>query len=288
MLEQLIINGFISGSVTALLANGFALSFSVNKFFDFTFGSYFLVGAYVTWFMFTVTSLALFSMLFAMVFTSLLSWLLHIAIYSPLIRQGRSSLILLLSSLGLYSVVQNTISIIFSERQKTFATGTVEVGMSIFSARITAVQAWSLVSAIFLLSTLLVFLKTTRIGKEIRAVASDKYLARICAISVSRIETLSVSVGASLAAAAGALSSLDLDLSPTMSMAPLMTSIVAVILAGGYSIKRITTVSFLLGIVQHLSVWKVNSQWQDGVVYFILFILLVWKPTGFSHNIRDF
>ena len=77
------------------------------------------------------------------------------------------------------------------------------------------------------------------------------------------------------------LFSLDIDMRPTMGLNPLMVGVVAVIIGGVRSIPGVTLGSLLLSISQHMGVWILGSQWQDAIIFAVLFIFLLFKPEGF-------
>src|SRR3989337_424101 len=110
MLVQLLLNGLIAGSIYALVALGFGLIYSTSRFFHFAHGAVYAVGAYLTYVCW-LSGLSLYAAIpLAVIGTSILGSLLDIGVYRPLRNKGASSLILLIASLGLFTVIQNLIS----------------------------------------------------------------------------------------------------------------------------------------------------------------------------------
>lgn len=125
MLPQLLANGLIAGTVYALVALGFGLIYFTARFFHFAHGAVYAVGAYLTYACW-LSGLSLYAAIpLAVMGTSILGALLDIGIYRPLSlrRRGASSLILLIASLGLFTVIQNLISLVFGDDTKTIRSG---------------------------------------------------------------------------------------------------------------------------------------------------------------------
>ena len=131
------------------------------------------VGAYLTYACW-LSGLSLYVAIpIAVIGTSVLGALLDFGVCRPLRNKGASSLILLIASLGLFTVIQNLISLVLGDDTKTIRSGTVTEGLPLLSARITPIQI-----AIIIVSAVLIFLcwvlmKKTKIGKAMRAVAND-------------------------------------------------------------------------------------------------------------------
>ena len=201
--------------------------------------------------------------------------------YLPLRRKGASPLVLLLASLGIYVVLQNIISMTFGDDIKSIRSGPVKEGLNVFGARITPIQVFTIVVSVVLVIAVAVLLKKMKMGKAMRAVASDPKLANVCGLDSDRVILLAFAIGSVLAGVAGILVALDVDMTPTMGMNALMMGIVAVIIGGVDSIIGIILGALLLGLAQNLGVWYISSQWQDAIAFAILLIFLLFRPQGF-------
>lgn len=282
MINQLILNGIIAGSIYTLVAVGFAVIYRTVKFFHFAHGIVFTAGAYFAylfkiWFEWPVTvaipvSIGLCAMLGVVIETS---------VYRPLRHKGSSSLILLLASLGIYIVLQNIVSMVFGDDTKTIRSAIVKEGINILGARITPIQITIIGVSLLLLVSCFLFLKYTKVGQAMRAVANDPELAKTSGIEIDRVILFTFALGSALAGIAGILVALDVDMTPTMGMNALMMGVVAVIIGGVGSIPGVALGALLLGIAQHLGVWKISSQWQDAIAFVILLIFLLFRPQGF-------
>ena len=282
MLNQLVVNGIVAASVYCLIGVGFAIVYNTSRFFNFAHGVVFTAGAYFTYLFTAWLGLSLsISILLAVAASGLLGCLIEWSIYRPLRRKGSSPLILLLSSLGIYIILQNTISMVFGDGTKAIHLGVVKEGFKIFGASITTIQILIICVNILLVVAISIFFRKTMMGKAMRAVANDPELAQITGIESDRVILWASGLGSVSAGLAGIMVALDVHMTPMMGMNALMMGIVAVIIGGIGSIPGVVLGALLLGLTQHVGVWKISSQWQDAVPFLVLFLFLLFKPEGF-------
>jgi branched-chain amino acid transport system permease protein len=212
---------------------------------------------------------------------AVLGSLIEMYIYRPLRKTKASAMALLLSSLGIYIVLQNMISMMFGDDTKSIRTGDVVEGLNVFGARITPIQILIICSGMVLVVMVAVFLKKSKTGKAMRAVANDPELADISGVESSGIILRTFLMGSALAGVAGILVSLDVDMTPTMGMNALMMGVVAMIVGGAGSIPGVALGALLLALAQNFGVWKISSQWQDTIAFVILLVFLLFRPEGF-------
>jgi len=281
MLPQLLINGIIAASTYALLALGFGLIYSSTRFFHFAHGAIYTTAAYLAYTCWLLGLSLYVAIPLAVIGTAMLGALIDVGIYRPLRKKNASSLILLLASLGLFTIIQNLISLIFGTDTKTIRSGAVTEGLPIFGARITPIQIAIIIVSALLILLCWVLMKKTKIGKAMRAVANDPELAQVVGIESDRVILFTFALGSALAAVAAILISLDTDMTPMMGFYALLMGVVAVIAGGVGSIPGAALGGLLVGMAQHLGVWKIPTQWQDTIVFLILIFFLLFRPQGF-------
>lgn len=279
---QLLLNIVISGSLIVLVALSFALIYRTSRFLHFTHGILITVGAYAVflnnhWFNLPMWLSTLVGVSIAVG----LGFLLEFFVYRSFRIKHSSPLIMLLASLGLYVLLQNVVSLSFGDDTKVIRIGPIQEGISVLGARITAIQIYTIITCIVMSITLLIFLKTTNIGKAIKAVANDALLADVSGINVNRINLWVFSIGSGMAGLAGILIAFDIDMTPTMGMNILMMAVVAVIIGGVNNVSGIVIGGLLLSVAQQCGVWFLGAQWQDAIAFVILVIFLLFKPEGF-------
>lgn len=279
---QILLNILMTTSSVFIVAIGFALIYQTVRFFHFAHGVVFVAGAYYALLFKTCVGLPFFFSIFlAVVVCALLGCLMELLVYRHLRYKSSPSLIFLLASLGIYIFLQNVISMSFGDQTRSLRTGTVQEGLNFLGARITPIQIITICVSVVLVIALSIFMKRTKIGKSMRAVANDPELASISGISSDRVILWAFAIGSALAGLAGILVALDVDMTPTMGMNALMMGVVAVIVGGVGSFPGIALAALLLATAQHLGVWFIGSQWQDAIVFIILIVFLLFKPEGF-------
>ena len=276
---QVFINGLIAASWFTLVGVGFGLIFQVAKFFHFTHGIVFTAGAYLA-FIFHKCGFHLYISIFlAIIIAALLGASFELLVYRN-IRHRSSPLVLLLTSLGIYILIQNLISIGFGDGTRILRDG-ISKSVDVFTARITSIQIVTICISVVCVIILALFQRRSRIGIFVRAVANDPELAHISGIHINRIILLVFILGSALAGIGGILIALDVDMNPDMGMNALMMGIVAVIIGGVNSSYRIAIGALLLAMAQHFGAWFIGSQWQDAIAFIILVLFLLFKPEGF-------
>ena len=282
MLIQLLLNGILTASIYSLIGLGFALIYNTTRFFHFAHGAVYTAGAYMVYAFNIKLGIPLaVSLPFAVIGSALLGILMELVVYRPLRRREANPLILLIASLGMYIVLQNLISLFFGDDTKTVRSGVVKEGINVLGAYITPVQISIIVVSALLVITTWLILTRTKTGKLMRAVANDPWLAEASGIDSDRVILATFAIGSALAGFAGILVSLDIDMTPTMGMNALMMGVVAVIVGGVGSIPGVVLGALLLGMAQHLGVWKISSQWQDAIAFVVLLTFLIFRPQGF-------
>jgi branched-chain amino acid transport system permease protein len=279
---QLAINASAAGATTVLAGLGFALIYQVVRFFHFAHGAIFTSSAYFVLLFLSSSGFPLpVSILAALVCSSALGCLIELVVYRPLQRKRASAIVLLLASLGIYVVIQNTISLVFGDQARSIRPGAIAEGIDVVGAKITGIQVTTICVAVVLVAGLAIMLKKTRIGRAIRAVANDGELACVSGIDSGHVRVWVFALGSALAGAAGILAAFDTDMAPTMGMNALMLGVIAVIVGGVESIPGVVLGALLLSVAQQAGAWEVGSQWQDAIAFGVLLVFLLLRPHGF-------
>lgn len=291
MIQQLILNGIIAGSIYALIALGFTIIYRTVRFFHFAHGVVYTAGAY---FAYSVVSSQLsassgqlsfvgwaVAVLIGIVGAGVLGILIDRFVYYPLRRQKASNLIFLLASFGVFIFIQNLIQLIYGAQILTIRTGPIKEGHQFLGAVITDIQILILVFSCLLSVALFWFIKYTKLGKAVRAVSDDSVAANVVGINPERIILISFAIGSMLAGAAGILISFETNIEPTMGFSALLKGIIASIIGGIGSIPGAVLGGFFLGLAENFGIWKISAGWKDCIAFVILIIFLLIRPWGF-------
>jgi branched-chain amino acid transport system permease protein len=281
-MAQLLVNVLIATGITTLVALGFALVNQTTHFFDFAYGIVLTTGAYITFLCKEWLHMPLFmASLLAVLGSGLIGYSIERFIYYPIRRRGATSSTLLIASLGVYTVLQNLLSLTFGDTTRTLGTGTTVAGLNLFHAHITPIQLLIVTVSLFLVIAVALFLKKTKMGLSIRAVANNPLLAEISGIETNQVIAVTSFLGSMLAGAAGSLISLDIDITPTMGMNSMIMGVVAAIIGGVGSIPGVILGALLLNLSQNISAALIGFQWQETIAFVILLFFLLFRPQGF-------
>jgi branched-chain amino acid transport system permease protein len=287
-LAQISTNVLIATGIISLFALSFSLAYSVTRFFDFGIAAVFATGAYAAFACRTGLGLPIPVCLPAGVLVATaLGMVTEAAVHRPLRRRGASALIQLVASIGVYVILQNLISLVFGDDTKIIRWRTVSEGVAFGGARITPGQLLIVSVSVTAALAAARLLRSTGVGKAIRAVASDPEAAAACGIGPDRALLWTSAIGSALAALAGILVALDVDLTPMMGMRALLTGMVATVVGGVGSVPGAVLGALFLALAQHLSAWQIGPQWQDAVAFAVLLFFLLLRPQGiFGRKLR--
>jgi branched-chain amino acid transport system permease protein len=281
MIGQIVANGIVTGCTYGLVALGFGLIYRVCGFFHLAHGAVYTVAAYSAYFLTTVLGWsAWIGLPAAVIAAAALGVLIEVAIYKPMRRLGATPLTLLIASLGVMVAIQNTVSLIAGDDTKRLRSADVREGVAILGARVTPIQ-FAIVGATIVVTALVVaWMRLSRSGRIMRAVASDSDLARVVGISAPTVRILGFALGSALAAIAALLLAYDTDLTPLIGFKAVLMAVVAVIVGGIGSVRGSLWGGLLVGLVQHFGVWRLPTQWQDAIVFGVLILFLLLRPQG--------
>jgi len=291
---QNLINALQWGSFYALIALGYSMVYSIMMLFNFAHGDIFMVGAYIGFGVATalmaLASLCSFALpgWFVLVLTILLSMFLTSFVgmfvervgYRPLREAPRASAAItglmigiILEMLILWGVGTQRVSF-----PPLIETVTYNVnGVFITNKKIMIVA----VSLSFMLA-LHLFIKRTRWGMAMRAMAFDFVVVPLMGVSINRIAAMTFAIGSALAAVAGILFGVAYPvLDPYMGILFGWKAFVAAILGGRGSIMGATLAGFLLGFIEIFVAMIFPSTLRDIIAYSIVLLILVFRPYGF-------
>jgi branched-chain amino acid transport system permease protein len=278
---QLLANGLIAGSIYALVAVGFSLIYSTNRFMHFAHGVSVTAAAYLLLLFFSTLGLPFWlAVILTIVGSAGIGLAMFRLIYHPLQKRNASNIILLIASLGILILIENLILLFFGSDVKTIRFIEVARGKDVLGAIVTPLQMWIFVISIALLITLYIVMKKTKLGRNMRAVADAPELASVIGINRVRIGDYSFIIGSALAAIAGILIGLEQSLEPTMGTTLIIKGFTGAVIGGITSVPAAVLGSYLLGLVENFGIWYLPSGFKDAIAFVLLFIFLLFKPTG--------
>ncbi|MFH1828287.1 MAG: branched-chain amino acid ABC transporter permease [Nanoarchaeota archaeon] len=278
---QLIVNGLIAGAIYALVASGFSLIYSTNRFIHFAHGAVVAFSAYFLYFLFSMVGMNFgFAVVLTIAFATLLGWGMNVIVYKQLRKRKTSSVILLIASFALLILLESLILILFGATVKTIGYIKAATSLEILGVFITPLQIFIIISSLVLLGLFLFFMKKVKVGKAMRAVSDNKDVAEILGISSEKIYSLSFLIGSGIAGVAGILVALEQNLQPMMGTSLMIKGFIAAVIGGIGSVPGAILGSFFLGLAENIGVWFLPLGYKDAIAFVILFIFLLLRPKG--------
>jgi len=283
MALQVLFDTLISFSIYSLVANSYSIIYYPTKLFHITHAAIITTASYFVFLFAHNFSIPFqFAVIAGIAAATIIGIFCELLVYLPMRKKNLTTLAYLIASIGLYLILQNTISLYFGDDTKVINTAEISVGHQIFGAYITTVQIITICVSFILFIGVNLFLHDTATGKSIRAVSSNPELCNIYGISSNKIILIALALGSALAAVAGILSAMDTNMTPTFGFNLLLYGVVAMIIGGVGSTRGLLAGSLLVATAQHLAAFYLDTKWMEAVTYIILILFLIWKPLGFS------
>ena len=278
-----LVNGLSLGSVYAIIALGYTMVYGIAKMLNFAHGDIIMVGAYIALLSMTQAGMPpAAAVLAAVVVCTVLGVVIERIAYKPL-RNASSSLAVLITAIGVSYLLQNLALLIFGANPQTFSSVITWKGITLAggSLSISGVTIVTIAVCIVIMIALVAFVQKTKPGQAMRAVSEDKGGAQLMGINVDGTIALTFAIGSALAAIAGVLlCSAYPSLTPYTGAMPGIKAFVAAVFGGIGSIQGAFIGGLLLGIIEILGRAYISSQMADALVFAVLIIVLLVKPTG--------
>ncbi len=278
-----LINGISLGSVYAIIALGYTMVYGIAKMLNFAHGDVIMVGGYAALTMMTVSGAhPLLAILVAVIVCTTLGITIERVAYRPL-RGAASPLAVLITAIGVSYLLQNLALLIFGANTKSFQSVVTipPIKLADGAINITGETIVTIAACIVIMVGLTTFIKKTKAGQAMLAVSEDKGAAQLMGINVNGTIALTFAIGSALAAIAGVLlCSAYPSLTPYTGAMPGIKAFVAAVFGGIGSITGAMIGGILLGVIEILGKAYISSQMADAIVFAVLIIVLLVKPTG--------
>ena len=272
-------NGLQTGSVYALVALGYSMVYGIILLLNFAHGDIIMVGAYTAFYAMTAFHLhPILSVVLAVVTSTLLGVVIEKVAYTPLRSAPRLSL--LITAIGISFLLENGAQLLFGADTKSMDT-LVPGNASFGSVTISYTAILTIIVAVIAMVALTLLVQKTKLGKAMRAVSEDMGAAQLMGISLNKTISFTFAVGSALAGIGSILYLCAYSqASPTMGSMLGLKAFVAAVLGGIGSIPGAMIGGFAIGLLEALVAAVGLSVWKDAVVFAILIVVLLVKPSG--------
>ena len=277
-----LINGISLGSVYAIIALGYTMVYGVARMLNFAHGDIIMVGGFTVFtIVTTMGGSPVVGILASVVVCTVLGVTIERVAYRPL--RDASPLAVLITAIGVSYLLQNVALLIFGSNARQFTSVITVPALKLAGGKlsISSVTIVTILSCIVIMAALMTFINKTKMGQAMLAVSEDRGAATLMGINVNRTISVTFAIGSALAAVAGVLlCSAYPSLSPYTGSMPGIKAFVAAVLGGIGSIPGAFIGGILLGIIENLAKAYISSQLSDAIVFSVLIIVLLVRPTG--------
>ncbi len=277
-----LIKGISLGSVYSIIALGYTMVYGIAKMLNFAHGDVIMVGGFIIFTSMSAMGLnPVIAVPIAIIFCTILGITIERVAYKPL--RKASSLAVLITAIGVSYLLQNIALLVFGADAKSFTSVITVPPLKLADGALT-ISGETLVTiplCLLIMIILTLFIKKSRTGRSMLAVSEDKDAAVLMGVNVNKTIAITFAIGSALAAVASALMfSSYPSLTSTSGAMPGIKAFVAAVFGGIGSIPGAMIGGILLGVIEILGRAYISSQLADAIVFMILILVLLVKPTG--------
>jgi branched-chain amino acid transport system permease protein len=284
MVPQVILNGVVTGLILALPAIALTLTYSIMRFPNFAVGSMMTLGAYVVFVLNSMLHLPL--LLAAVLGCGLLSLILvatHQAVFSKL--DGRTSITLLVASIGVSFIFENVARFIFGNASYSYDVA-IAGSYRLWNLRVNQEQGYAVTIVLVAVIAIYLMLNRTALGRAMRAVADNPGLAAARGINRKRVINRVWLVAGVLTGTAGVLAGLDRAIDPQLGSSYLISVFAAAIIGGLGSAAGAVLGAVAIGLAEELSTLVISPNYREATGFVAIALILLLKPQGLFGTVR--
>lgn len=279
MSAQVIVNGLLLGAIYAAVGVGFSLTWGVLNIINIAHGATVMLGAYVTWWLFTSFGLDPFlSLPVSMAAMFVLGYVLQRYLINRVIPHGVFMTLVL--TFGISLLLIDLALIAFTGDYRSVTPWYAGAGFDLGGVIVPYQRLGVFVTSLLLVAGLNALLSSTKLGRAIRATALNRQAAQLTGVDIYRIYAITFGIGAAMAGAAGSLLSATQTITPVMGNTFVGKSFVIATLGGLGTVQGALVGGLVLGLVESLGSALIGPSYQQAIGYAILVLVLVFRPEG--------
>jgi len=287
-LGQNLVDGMSRGAVYAVFALGFTLIFGILDIVNLAHAATYMVCAFAGWLVLSSLNLPLpVALLVSMAAGALVAVGLEFIAFRPLRKEGAERLSPMISSIGASLILVSLAEAFFGSDTRRFPSTVLDPKPLLMGGvdgiRVSWAQILIVVVSLVLMAALGWFIRRTRMGKAIRAVAANQKASRLLGINVNAVIVTTFAVAGALAGAAGILVGLlTNNIFPGMGAQIELRGLAVVILGGMGNIEGAVLGGLILGVIETFTIAYVpaGADFKDAIAFVILFLILMIRPQG--------
>lgn len=283
ILPQAIVSGVALGSVYALIAQGYYVTFTTTETVNFAQGEFLMVGALTSYTLLVLNGV---NFLVALVVVIVLMAIMGVVVERVAIRPLRQLLSVgwILSTVGVSVILRQFAEIYWGREQKRVPSIFGDTPIFIGGTGIFPQEVFIIVASLLTMAALLFFLKRSTFGKALQAVAFNPSAAGLMGINVRQMVVVAYIISSILAGIAGMLVAPIIFAHAEMGALLGLKAFAAAIIGGIENPIGILVVGIGLGIAEFIAA-GINASFRDAATFMILILLLAWRPQGLFQRV---
>jgi len=283
ILQQLL-NGWVLGSLYAMIAVGFSMIYGIVRLINFAHGDILMVGAFTALALLTVFDMPLWSVILSVLtLGAILAMVIDLVAFRP--QRSAPQVNGFITSLGVAILMQNLGVLLLTGQPRPFNLPPwVKGNLDVLGARMTVLDLLIVILTVVVLACLVLFVRHSRLGMAMRATAENPLAASLMGIRVNRAIATAFALGGALAGLAGVLwAGRAGQIDPLMGFLPGLKAFVAAVIGGVGSLPGAVLGGFVLGFAEVLFVGllpPLYGAYRDAFVFGLLILILLLLPNG--------
>lgn len=274
---QVIFNGLVISSVYVLLAVGFNLVWGILGIFNFAHGHFYMLGAFLTFYMMDTLQLGFAISFFASgILIFILAGLVLKGILGPL---RENEIVCVICSVGLCNLIEGVVTALFGGEPRK-VTLPISGGINLFNVYLNYPRLATLAISLSVLGVFLYVVYFTRFGRALRATGSNPEMAQVQGINVSRIFLFTFCIGTVLAGFGGIVASHMTPLMPPMGFEFSVKAFITVVLGGLGSIPGAIIGAMIIGFIESILGFVFNPTIALIVCFVVVLLIILARPSG--------
>jgi branched-chain amino acid transport system permease protein len=278
-LAQAVVNGLLIGGIYALVSIGVTLIFGVVKIVNFAQGEFLMIGMYLSFFLATRAGM---DPLLSLVIVMPVMFLVGMAFQHFLIRRvlGLGDMPQIFLTFALSVLLMNVALLLFTANYRTEHTPYTDAAVHVGAVYISVAKLIAFVLAMAFSGALTLFLRSTDLGKAMRAAAQNRDVAMLMGINTDLVFAVAVGLALALAGAAGTLLMPFYPVYPTVGQVFVLMAFVAVVLGTLGNVTGALIAGLMMGVAESLGIQFVGADSGLIVVFAMLLLTLAIRPSG--------
>ena len=277
---QLLAQGLVTGCALGVVAISFSLIYATTRIFHVAHAGVYTLGGYVAWSLIQHGVPDVLALILAVAACTAVGALIQQQLYHRLEQRRATPLVILIASLGVLAVIQNIIAAVYTPNILQFANAWGGRTISLGGVLVSYAQLLIVLVSLATYGGLLFFAHRTLLGKRIRAVASNPFLAEITRLQPQDVYVIVIAIASAVVCLPGVLVPFELGLQPYGGVTVLLTATIAMIAGGVGSITGAFVLAVAIAVLQNLSLLVMPGEWSIGITFFIFVIFMLFRPRG--------